>query len=68
MGNLWTNEKSLDEFISTCGDITSLAYQIQEHAGNHFDTDPDCVNWSDVGNAKHVKEMLQEVLDFIEGK
>jgi hypothetical protein len=63
-----TNEKALDEFMKTIQDIRGFSSLIRKKADNHFDTNPDRVNWSHVGDARHVKEMLQEVLNFIEGK
>jgi len=62
-----TDEKALDEFMKTITDIDDKLTIIKAHAGNHFDTNPNRVNWSNVGSAKHVKEMLQEIVDFIEG-
>lgn len=68
MLSITTNEKALDDFIATVADIDDKLTILKAHADNHFDTDPDQVTWADVGDVKHIRELLEEVLDFVEGK
>jgi len=63
-----TNENALDEFIKSVSSIDDLLTILKAHCDNHFDTDPDVINWADVGNVNYIKEQLQQVLDFVEDK
>lgn len=65
-----TNHKQdpLNPFMVAVQDINVLLRTLKAHCDNHFDTDPDAINWADVGNVKHIKNLLQEVLDFVEGR
>lgn len=58
----------LNEFMANLNEAEHLITKIRMHVLNHLDTDPEAVTWANVGDANHVKEMLQAVLNFIENK
>jgi hypothetical protein len=58
----------LNEFMETESDIKELLSKLREHADNHFGPDSEVINWSDVGNLKAIKNMMQQILNFVEEK
>ena len=51
--------------------MSSIMYQLdklKDAADNFFDVSPDAVNWSDVGTAVHVDDLLKEINAFLGGK
>lgn len=58
------NEKALNEFVGTLAAIQGKLDALQTHMANHMGTSPEEVNWGDVGSAKHILHMLNEVGDF----
>jgi hypothetical protein len=61
---------ALDTFIAAKTEIDAMLARLQELSANHFNTDPDRVNWADVGSLNHVRARLREISDmaFSEGE
>lgn len=56
-----------EDFIGTVGEINDLLAKLQQRANNHFNTDPETIDWADVGSLNYVKSQLQQLLRFVEG-
>lgn len=61
-------QNPLNPFLEAISNIDDLLTILKAHCDNHFDTEPDKVNWANVGQANYIKEQLQQVLDFVEDK
>ncbi len=61
---------ALDAFIAAKMEIDAMLARLQELSADHFYTDPDSVNWADVGSLNHVRARLREITDmaFSEGE
>ena len=59
------DEKALDAFIAKKAQIDVILARLQKLSADHFEVDPDNVDWGDVGTIAHVLEYLQEASDFI---
>lgn len=55
----------VDRFIFHVQHSLNLCQQIMQKIENHYDISPDDINWSDVGSAEHVSELLEGVAEFI---
>ncbi len=59
-------EMATARFMRHYLEIGDKLKRIQEFHDNHFEVDPDNINWGDCGSVAHINMMLSEVLDFIE--
>jgi hypothetical protein len=59
------HEKAQDAFIARKAQIDTILARLQKLSADHFELDPDKVDWGDVGTIGHVLDYLQEVNDFI---
>jgi hypothetical protein len=58
-------ETALDAFIAKKAQIDTILTRLQRLSADHFEVDPDKVDWGDVGTISHVLDYLQEASDFI---
>lgn len=56
-----TQPKAIDAYLSAIGQIQQELDKLQERLNNHFDADPDHINWADVGSVNHILERLKEL-------
>ncbi len=55
-----------ETFIKTVAEIDYLLTVLKARNLDHYNKHPDKLNWASVGDAKHVEEMLKEVVNFVE--
>jgi hypothetical protein len=58
----------LNAFMEAHSEIDDLLTSLKDHCDNHFDVDPETINWGHVGNVTAIRQTLKVVLDFVEGK
>jgi hypothetical protein len=59
------HERAIDAFIAKKAKIDTILARLQKLSADHFELDPDKVDWGDVGTIAHVLEYLQEARDVI---
>lgn len=59
-----TNVAAVDRFIEKNLDILDMLDRIRLAAQDHWGVPPEVVSWDHVGSLGHVKELLQNVIDF----
>jgi hypothetical protein len=59
------NTKQVEAFISKVCQIDSILERLKSAADDHFDTDPEKINWTDVAEISRVAEALQQVSDMV---
>ena len=57
-----TRKSALDAFLATKREIDDLLARLQAQSDDHFGTDPDAVNWGDVGSIRYTRDRLREAL------
>lgn len=64
------NDKALNAFLATKADIDTMLARLQALSADHFNADPDEINWGDVGTLKHYTNLLRQITDsaFREGE
>ena len=64
------NEKALGAFVARKTEIDAMLERIQALSDDHFDTNPDEINWGHVGTLAHYAELLKRITDaaFKEGE
>lgn len=66
-----TNARTaIDAFISAKLEIDDMLERLKALSDEHFNTDPDVINWADVGTLDHYRAKLREICDsaFHEGE
>ncbi|EXL08914.1 hypothetical protein [Aquamicrobium defluvii] len=66
-----TNARTaIDAFISAKLEIDGMLTRLQALSDDHFNTDPDQINWGHVGTLDHYRARLREICDsaFHEGE
>jgi hypothetical protein len=63
-----TKEEALDAFLSAKTEIDRLLAELATLSADHFHADPEGINWGHVGSANHIRERLQEIASFANGK
>ena len=63
-------QKAIDAFIAAKLEIDDMLTRLQALSDDHFNTNPDEINWADVGTLEHYRAKLREVCDsaFHEGE
>jgi len=63
-------QKAIDAFIAAKLEIDDMLARLQALSDDHFNTNPDEINWADVGTLDHYRARLREVCDsaFHEGE
>ena len=64
------NSAAVAAFISKKDEIDTMLARLQDLSADHFDTDPDTINWGHVGALSHYVELLSRITDsaFHEGE
>ena len=64
------NDKALNAFISAKAEIDTMLERLTALSGDHFETNPDEINWGDVGTLNHYANLLRQITDsaFKEGE
>jgi hypothetical protein len=56
----------MGRFLSIIGKIDSKLALIRDYCvESHMERSPENVNWASVGSSKHVLELLDEILEFL---
>ncbi len=65
-----SNDKALTAFISAKAEIDTMLERLTTLSGDHFETNPDKINWGDVGTLNHYASLLRQITDsaFKEGE
>ena len=60
-----TEKTALDRFIELTIENINMIEKLTNYIGNHMDTNPDEINWCNVGDAGHVNEELKDIVTFL---
>ena len=62
--------KAIDAFISAKLEIDDMLERLKALSDDHFNSNPDEINWADVGTLDHYRAKLREICDsaFHEGE
>lgn len=62
--------QAIDAFIARKAEIDAMLERIKALSDDHFDTNPDEINWGHVGTLAHYAELLKRITDaaFKEGE
>ena len=65
-----SRDKALDAFMTTKLQIDAMLKRLQALSNDHFETNPDEINWGDVGTLNHYAGLLRQITDsaFKEGE
>jgi hypothetical protein len=55
------NTKALDAFLAAKTEIDAMLERLKALSDDHFQTDPDEVNWGHVGTLNHYRARLREI-------
>ena len=63
-------EAALNAFVGKKAEIDVMLARLQGLSDDHFNADPDEVNWGHVGTLEHYASLLKRITDgaFIEGE
>ncbi len=64
------NSKALDAFLATKFEIDAILERLAALSANHFEANPDEINWGHVGTLNHYAGLLRQISDsaFREGE
>ena len=64
------NSKALDAFIAAKTEIDAMLERLAALSAEHFEAQPDEINWGHVGTLNHYSAKLREITDmaFREGE
>ena len=64
------SEKALNAFIAAKAEIDVMLGRLKTLSDDHFETDPDEIDWGDVGTLTHYASLLRQITDsaFHEGE
>ena len=64
------NTKALDAFLAAKFEIDAMLERLAALSADHFETNPDEINWGHVGTLNHYSAKLREITDmaFREGE
>ena len=65
-----TNDKALNAFLTSKVEIDAMLARLTALSDDHFDADPDEINWGHVGSLNHYASLLRQITDsaFSEGE
>jgi hypothetical protein len=65
-----SNDNALAAFVAAKTEIDAMLARLQTLSADHFNADPESVNWGDVGSLNHYRAKLREISDmaFNEGE
>lgn len=63
-------DKALNVFIAAKAEIDTMLERLKALSDDHFETNPDEINWGDVGTLNHYASLLRQITDsaFKEGE
>ncbi len=61
-------ETALTAFIGKKAEIDEMLARLTGLSGDHFNTHPDEINWSDVGSLEHYASLLKRITDCAFGE
>lgn len=59
---------ALDAFLGKKAEIDAMLARLQALSDDHFNFDPDAVNWGSVGSISSVASDLRKIADFLFGE
>jgi len=64
------NSKALDAFLAAKVDIDAILERLASLSANHFEANPDEINWGHVGTLNRYADLLYQISDsaFNEGE
>ena len=62
------SNKALDAFIGKKAEIDAMLARLQALSDDHFNFDPEAVNWGSVGSISSVASDLRKITDFLFGE
>ena len=64
------NSKAIGAFLAAKFEIDVMLERLAALSEDHFDTNPDEINWGHVGTLNHYRDRLREIIDsaFKEGE
>ena len=62
------NTKALDAFVASKFEIDAILARLQALSDDHFNIDPEAVNWGSVGSIGSVASDLRKITDFLFGE
>jgi len=65
-----TQATAIDAFLAAKFEIDAMLERLSALSAEHFDTDPDEIDWGHVGTLEHYRNKLREITDmaFREGE
>ena len=57
------NTAALNAFLAAKHEIDGMLARLKTLSDGHFDTDPDAINWGDVGTLNHYASLLRQITD-----
>ena len=61
-------QAALNAFIGKKAEIDAMLTRLASLSDDHFNTDPDAVNWGDVGTLEHYASLLKRITDSAFGE
>jgi hypothetical protein len=58
-----SNDKALSALVSAKAEIDMMLECLTSLSGDHFETNPDEINWGDVGTLNHYANLLRQMTD-----
>ncbi|MFZ5708096.1 MAG: hypothetical protein ACOY4T_00180 [Pseudomonadota bacterium] len=62
------SNKALDAFIGKKAEIDAMLARLQALSDDHFNFDPEAVNWGSVGSISSVASDIRKITDFLFGE
>jgi hypothetical protein len=62
------NDKALASFMARKAEIDAMLERLQGLSDEHFDTNPEEINWGDVGTLADMANKLREITDSVFGE
>jgi hypothetical protein len=64
------NSEAIDAFLAAKAEIDTMLERLAALSADHFETNPDEINWGHVGTPNHYRDRLREITDsaFKEGE
>jgi hypothetical protein len=62
------SNKALDAFIGKKAEIDAMLARLQALSDDHFNFDPEAVNWGSVGSIGSVASDIRKITDFLFGE
>jgi hypothetical protein len=65
-----SRDAALAAFVAKKAEIDAMLARLQALSDDHFNAQPDAINWSDVGTLDHYASLLKRITDcaFAEGE